>query len=46
MLPPITWNGVTVTTADNNEQWFNITRYIGGGDVLRLMEDMHSEIVP
>jgi hypothetical protein len=39
-FPPTTWKSVTITNADSGEVWNNIARYIGGGDVVLLMEEL------
>ena len=40
-LPATTWNGVTISQSDNAASWFNISKYIGGGDVILLMEELN-----
>ena len=43
-FPPTTWHGVTVSPQDNSQPWFNVTRYVGGGDVLLLLEELEQSV--
>ena len=41
-FPPTTWNGISISPNDSNQPWYNITKYIGGGDVILLMEQLNA----
>jgi hypothetical protein len=41
-FPDTIWNGVSVSQADKGQPWFQLSRYIGGGDVVLLMEQLNA----
>lgn len=40
-FPHTQWHGINVASHDSGQPWFNVARYIGGGDVLFLMEELN-----
>jgi hypothetical protein len=45
-FPLTQWHGITVTPADSGQPWFDLKRYLGGGDVLLLMEALDGYGLP
>ncbi len=43
-IPQTAWHGVSVAPSDTDQQWFNLQRFIGGGDVLLLMEELNTSL--
>jgi hypothetical protein len=41
-FPTTSWNGISVSPADNEQPWFKIGKYIAGGDVILLMEQLNA----
>ena len=41
-FPVTQWKSVSVAPKDSGNPWFDITRYIAGGDVLLLMEELNA----
>jgi hypothetical protein len=41
-FPATVWNGVSVSPNDANQPWYNISKYIGGGDLILLMEQLNA----
>jgi hypothetical protein len=42
LFPPTQWHGVSVSPSDSGSPWFNITRHLGGGDILLLLEELNA----
>ena len=41
-FPTTVWNGIAVSPSDTNQPWYSVTKYVGGGDVILLMEQLNS----
>ena len=41
-FPETCWHGVKVLQSDSGQCWFNSQRFIGGGDVLLLLEELNA----
>ena len=39
-IPETIWHGVSVSSNDNEKIWFDLNHFIGGGDVLLLLEEL------
>jgi hypothetical protein len=39
-LPPTAWHGITVDSSANGMPWFDLNRFLGGGDILLLLEEL------
>ena len=44
-LVATTWHGVVVSPADNGKAWFDSRSFLGGGDVLLLLEELEADSV-
>lgn len=44
-FPAVTWAGITVGPADDGQPWFDISRYLAGGDVIALMDAMQVDLL-
>lgn len=42
-VPATTWHSVTVTPADNGGEWLDPRNFLGGGDVLLLLEELDAD---
>lgn len=41
-FPETSWHGVKVSPSDSGLPWFDLQRFIGGGDVLLLLEELNA----
>lgn len=44
-FPSTSWHGVGVSPRDSGSPWFDLNRFIGGGDVLLLLEELDASSV-
>lgn len=44
-FPETSWHGVRVSPSDSGQRWFNSQRFIGGSDVLLLMEELNASTI-
>jgi hypothetical protein len=44
-FPSTSWHGVVVEPAGSGQPWFDINRYLGGGDILLLLEELNASTV-
>jgi hypothetical protein len=44
-LPTTHWHSISVSPNDSGMPWFDLGRYIGGGDVLLLLEELDASAI-
>jgi len=45
-FPETVWHSSRITTADSGQPWYDPKTFLGGGDVILLMEEMNTLITP